>query len=119
MLSRQAKTLLSHVASFTIVAGSSLFFISDGLKGSFSELFLPMWNLFWGLFAIGAFVLGMAGVFRYGFLVNKRLLTKDDLNSESIRNEIGMLIFFVAEICFALVALALRVIPPQKDSDQK
>ena len=107
MLSGRAKTLLSHVVSFTIAAGSALFFIGKDLVGSFSQLFLPMWNLFLGLFAIGAFVLGMADVFRYAFLVNKRLLTKDDLNSESIRNEIGMLIFFVAEICFALAALVL------------
>ena len=107
MLSGWAKTLLSHVISFTIAAGSVLFFIRNDLVGSFSELFLPMWNLFWGLFAIGPLILGMAGAFRYGFLINKRLLTKVDLNKESIRNEIGMLIFSAGEICFAFIVLVL------------
>jgi uncharacterized membrane protein len=96
------KTLLTHVISLAIGGGIPLPIVAPELIDSSSKP-LMLGSLFFGIFFMGALVLGIGGALRSGIVVSRNLLKKDDLNNQSMRDEIGLVIFFSGEIVLAIV----------------
>lgn len=105
MNSKLIKTIVVHVLVLVGGACISLYAVNRyGVSWSSSN-FMLLWKLFWGVFSYGALALGMTGILGPSVLVGRCLLRNSDLNDQLIREEIGLLIFSTAEICFALVGL--------------
>jgi Ca2+/Na+ antiporter len=96
------KILLTHVIVLAIGGGTPLLIVAPELIDSSSKR-LMLGSLFSGIFFMGALILGIGGVLRSAISVSRHLLRKDDLNSQPIREEIKLLIFFSGEIVLAVV----------------
>ncbi len=106
MLPAPAKILVYHAISLTIAAGSVVLLLGRHLNGSAADVASASLRIFWGLFAVGALVLGVGGLFKAGLLVTKGLRA-GGLNSGLIRESTGSVIFYAAEVCFALSVLGI------------
>ena len=101
------KILGLHIAALTLVASASLYFVSSDLSGSYSGFFWTSLKFFWGVFFVGALVLGMGEVLRPALTIGSYLVRGSDLNDDLFRGQLQRFIVFVAEIYIAIVALLL------------
>lgn len=107
MLSAKNKVILSHVFSFALAAGAGVFLLRPHLGGSAAEVAFYLWIAFWWLFAIGALILGAAGLLRLGFLHIKGIRARKDISVDSMCEETEMLNFYAGEFCFGLTVTVL------------
>ena len=104
---RPIKTLLAHAISLAIIAGISLHLTTRNLIEADAELSNLSMHFFWGIFFLGALVLAVGGILRPAFLVGIQLWKRSDLNSESVRDDIERLIFYVGEMCISFAVLVI------------
>jgi len=107
MFSPIKKILVWHVASLTLVSVISVHLVLEGVNGPGSEIFLPGLRLFFGVFFVGALVLGMGGALRPGLTIGGCLLRGDDLNDAQIRDQLQGFMVFFSEIYVAVLVLLL------------
>lgn len=101
------KTLLIHVISLAVIAGISLYLTTHNLIDPDSELSNMSLKFFWGIYFLGALVLGLGGIVQTAFLVGAQLWKKNDLNGKLVHEHIERLIFYAGEICISLAVLVI------------
>lgn len=99
------RVFLKEAISLVVIALFSLLVVvvTIGYESIYPSGWIALSGFFFGIFFVGALLFGASGVVRSAISVSRHLSRKDDLNSQPIREEIKLLIFFSGELVLAVV----------------